>query len=100
MRVWLANLAAAILVVPQCLSAPPPEADLNGPLHGWFEHQHSIIGNWCCKLADGYILNDADWRTAGGNYEVRIGRAWYRVPPTSVRDPAGGPNPTGRAVVW
>ncbi len=79
---------------------PPPGADLGGDLHMWFERQHSTSGSWCCDIADGHILGDDDWRTAGASYEVRINGRWLAVPNDALRDPAGGPNPTGKAVVW
>jgi hypothetical protein len=91
---------AFLLVALPCLAVPPPAADLNGPLHAWFDHQHSVTGSWCCKLADGYILADGDWRISGDHYEVWINNIWLSVPPTSLRDPLGGPNLTGHAVVW
>jgi hypothetical protein len=93
-------LVVFLLFALQCSAAPPPGADLDGPLHTWFEHQHSVTGAWCCKVADGHILAGSDWRSSGGHYEVWINRKWLMVPATSLRDPLGGPNPTGHAVVW
>jgi hypothetical protein len=82
------NLSIAfLLIAAPSLAAPPPDADLSSPFHTWFEHQHSVTGDWCCSLADGH-------------YEVWINRAWHTVPATALRDPHGGPNPTGRAIVW
>jgi hypothetical protein len=52
---------AFLLLAGPCLAAPPPDADLDGAIHGWFEHQHSVTGAWCCKLADGHILAESDW---------------------------------------
>jgi hypothetical protein len=79
---------------------PPPGTDLNGELHHWFERQHSVGGAWCCTIADGHILDDDDWRTARNGYEVRVRGAWLPVPNDALRDPSGGDNPTGKAVVW
>ena len=42
----------------------------------------------------------SDWQVVGDHYEVRISESWHVVPPTALRDPDGGPNPTGQAVVW
>jgi hypothetical protein len=94
------GLTAFLIVVSPCVAAPPAGVDANGPLHVWFEHQHSIIGSWCCNLADGHILPGADWRSSTDHYEVRIEGIWHEVPATALRDPSGGPNPTHRAVVW
>jgi hypothetical protein len=94
---WLMVL---LLVPSPCIAAPPADIDLNGPLHLWFDHQHSVTGAWCCKVADGHILSDAEWRISKGHYEVWIDNKWRVVPPTSLRSLEGGPNPTGHAIVW
>jgi hypothetical protein len=93
-------LIAFLLRAGRCLAASPPGADLDGAIHDWFEHQHSVTGAWCCKVADGHILAESDWRTSSGHYEVRINNIWLPVPATALRDPLGSPNPTGHAVVW
>jgi hypothetical protein len=67
--IWF--IAFLIVALPS-LAAPPPGTDLDGALHAWFEHQHSIIGTWCCNVAGGHILAASDWRTSGG---VQIQRA-------------------------
>jgi hypothetical protein len=69
-------------------------------MHAWFERQHSVRGSWCCDEADGFIVSDDDWRMDGERYSVRIGGQWLSIPNSKLRDPAGGPNPTGHAVVW
>src|SRR3984957_21257767 len=97
-KVVLWFIALLLFALP-CIAAPPPGADLDGPLHTWFEHQHSITGAWCCKVADGHILADSDWRAADGHYEVWINGTWRPVPVIALRDPLGSPNPTGHAVV-
>lgn len=79
-------------------AAPSPDADPD--LHEWFEHQHSVAGAWCCNVADGMVLADRDWRHAADQYEVRIDGQWRAIPPDALRDPHGGPNPTGAAIVW
>lgn len=82
------------------LVAAPAGADLNGPVHAWFEAQHSISGAWCCNLSDGHLLEDTDWRQDGKGYQVHIEGEWLAIPDTALRDPRGGPNPTGKAIVW
>ena len=79
-------------------AAPPPNPD--PVLHQWFETQHSVAGAWCCDVADGFILSDNDWHQQGDHYEVRIGGQWHPIPADAIRDPHGGPNPTGAAIVW
>lgn len=93
-------MVVPLVVARQTPAAPPPGVDLNSSIHIWFEHQHSVSGSWCCDVADGHILGASEWRVSGTHYEVLIDQIWYRVPATSLRDPSGGPNPTGQAVVW
>jgi hypothetical protein len=92
--------ATALLIAMStaAIAAPPPNAD--PALHAWFEKQNNIDGFFCCSLADGHILSDDEWRSNKGIYEVRISGQWYPVSPGWVRDTAGGPNPTGHAIVW
>jgi hypothetical protein len=93
-----AGMVIAILMLSNVLAAPPPGAD---PVrHAWFERQHSVSGAWCCNIADGHLLGDSDWKLVGDDYVVRIVGVWHKVPPSALRDPRGGPNPTGRAIVW
>jgi hypothetical protein len=92
--------AGLLFGVAPCLAAPPPGTDLDSPTHTWFERQHSITGGWCCNLADGHILADTDWRIVADHYDVWIDGAWHPVPANAMRDPNGGPNPTGHAVAW
>jgi hypothetical protein len=96
----LISYVALLLIATPCLAAPPPDADLDGPLHAWFEHQHSVAGDWCCHVADGHLLSAAEWRASGDHYEAWINYAWHTVPATALRDPAGGPNLTGYAIIW
>jgi len=91
-------LAAVMTGIAVAVAAPPPNPD--PVLHRWFETQHSVTGAWCCDVADGYILADKDWHQAGDHYEVRIDDQWHAVPADALRDPHGGPNPTGGAIVW
>jgi hypothetical protein len=97
-RAVVAAVTIAALAFPSAFAAPPPNADPR--LHAWFERQHSIAGAWCCNISDGHLLGDTDWKTVGSGYAVRIKGVWYAVPASAIRDPGGGPNPTGRAIVW
>ena len=80
--------------------APPPGTDLNSALHAWFDRQHNVKGGWCCRLSDGHILADDEWRATGNGYQVKIDGDWFDITPNALRDPVGGPNPTGHAIVW
>jgi hypothetical protein len=79
-------------------AAPPPNADPQR--HLWFERQRRVTGIWCCNTADGHVLDDDDWRATSEHYEVRLAGTWFVVPAHALRDPRGGPNMIGRAVVW
>jgi len=89
-----------LFIAAPCFAAPPPDAKADGHLHSWFEHQHSLTGDWCCNVADGHILAATEWRSSGDHYEVWIDHVWHAVPTAALRDPRGGPNPTGHAIVW
>jgi len=80
------------------LAAPPFDADPQR--HAWFERQRSMVGTWCCDAADGHVLDDSEWRATSQHYEVRLAGAWFVVPAQALRDPSGGPNTIGRAIVW
>lgn len=94
-RVWL--LACLPLAAP-IHAAPPPDGTPDR--HIWFENQHSVSGAWCCNVSDGHMLDDNEWRQSAAGYEARINGAWAPVPPDAMRDPKGGPNDTGKAIVW
>ena len=94
------RLALFFLLTTPALADPPPNVDLNSPIHKWFHAQHSVAGVWCCDISDGHVLNDEDWRMASDAYEIRIHGQWIKVPEKALRDPNGGPNPTGHAIAW
>jgi hypothetical protein len=101
MKLLLALLVVgAVWPTVRAHGAPPPGTDMDSLTHQWFETQHSVAGAWCCDVADGFILADKDWHQAGDHYEVHIGGQWRPIPPDALRDPKGGPNPTGSAIVW
>ena len=97
LRTGVTAVVAALAPVPAS-AAPPPGAD--PALHAWFERQHSVAGAWCCDLSDGAVLAPEDWRASGTGYQARVNGEWRDIPPHALRDPAGGPNPTGSAVLW
>lgn len=99
-RYFLDAIGPAILCIGVSIAAPPPGTDLDGPVHKWFHDQRSADGSSCCDLADGHVLDEEDWRMTGVSYEVRINGAWFPVPAKALRDPKGGPNPTGKPIAW
>jgi len=96
-----ALILSSLLIPTLALADPPPGTDLDSPLHKWFETQHNAQGGWCCQLADGKILESDEWRiTDSGTYQVFIVGNWQDIQPYMYRNPIGGPNPTGKAIVW
>jgi hypothetical protein len=95
-----------------CWTAPEPEAAMNrlvlfailfcgpafarddgrysnSPLKEWFDRLASGKG-LCCSFADGYVVEDPDWKSSNGNYQVRIDNQWVDVPDNAVvTEPAG-----------
>ena len=43
----------------------------NSPLKPWFDQLKSRNG-LCCSMADGYVVEDADWEVKNGHYRVRV----------------------------
>lgn len=72
----------------------------NPIIHAWFEKQHNFRKQWCCDISDGHILSDNEWRVHDDAYQVSVLGNWHAIPQDHLVDPAGGPNPTGAAVVW
>jgi hypothetical protein len=89
-------------------AVPALGRDLDGrykdaPLHEWFNHLASHKG-LCCSLADGYVVEDADWMSENGHYRVHVPKAagskdmiWVEVPDDAV---ITEPNKAGRTMVW
>lgn len=63
----------------------------------WFNSLKSNAGALCCSNNDGTVLEDADWRSKNGGYEVYLEGEWRRVPEGAV---VTEPNKSGRTMVW
>jgi hypothetical protein len=68
----------------------------NSPLKPWFDQLASGKG-LCCSIADGETVADPDWRSNGGQYQVRLNGDWIDVPDDAV---INEPNKFGRTMVW
>lgn len=66
-------------------------------LREWFNSLQSPAGGVCCHNFDGISLEEDNWRTANGRYEVFVHGAWIEVPPLNV---VTVPNRLGRAHLW
>ncbi len=76
----ISPLAAALLASAAHAATPPGPP---GPAHVWFEAPHGVVRDWCCKVSDGHLPADDDWREAADHYEARIDgvwRAWAACP--------------------
>jgi hypothetical protein len=107
---WLAVAIVAVigLIVLLFSVRISPARDLDGrfansPLKPWFDHLASGKG-LCCSMADGYVIEDADWESRDSRYRVRIPKAaggsemeWVDVPDDAV---ITEPNKAGRTMVW
>lgn len=97
-------VAALLLGLGVCqLRAQPPDPDHPGRYHDWFESQvippgDPMAGHSCCKESDGHIIEEDDWRIAGGHYEVRIDGSWNEIPESRILPESR--NPTGHPVIW
>lgn len=94
------TVAAALMLASAALAHPKDGPPLTAELDAWFTAQHSAQGAWCCDLSDSHLLPDNEWRMVADHYEVRIQGAWHPITPGALRDPKGGANPTGYAVIW
>lgn len=67
-------------------------------MHEWFKTLHSSGSSVpCCDIADGQRVEDVDWQTKDGHYQVRLDGQWIEVPDSAV---VTVPNKFGPAVVW
>ena len=66
------------------------------PLKEWFNRLASGKG-LCCSFADGYVVEDPDWKSSNGHYQIRIENEWVEVPDDAV---ITEPNKFRRTMVW
>lgn len=70
-------------------------------LREWFNKLQSPAGGLCCHNFDGISLEEENWRTANGQYEVFVFGAWIKVPDQNlVTYPDNNGNRLGRAHLW
>jgi hypothetical protein len=62
----------------------------------WFNGLHSGKGP-CCSNSDGVTVDDPDWRSQDGRYQVRLNDEWVDVPDDAL---ITEPNRIGRTMVW
>ena len=67
---------------------------------GWFVKQYNKQGAMCCTGHDAYYLEPDEWKIEKQKYRILLNGQWVEVDDSKVRSPVGGPNPTGRAIVW
>ncbi|MDN5001274.1 hypothetical protein ACFQZO_10300 [Bradyrhizobium sp. GCM10027634] len=92
--------AVAVLSLSIAASARDPNAkyaQADPEMHRWFEQLKSEGGEGCCALSDGNTLQDTDWRSRNGHFQVFLEKEWINVPEAAV---VRAPNLSGRTVVW
>ena len=94
-RVVLAALALVTLPV-TLVMARDNGRYANSPLKPWFDSLASKKG-LCCSVTDGRVVEDPDWTSKNGHYQVRIDGQWIDVPDGAV---ITQPNRAGRTMVW
>ena len=103
--VWSILFVWSVFIVWLFLYLPGHARDLDGhyaqanpQMHEWFKSLHST-GSMvpCCDIADGKRVDDVDWQTKDGHYQVRLEGKWIDVPDDAV---VTAPNKFGPAVVW
>ena len=91
--------ATAVLISMAAFAHDPDGkyAKADPEMHSWFEQLKSEEGEPCCALSDGNLLQDADWRSHDGHFQVFLQSEWVDVPDIAV---VKMPNRFGRTVVW
>src|SRR5271167_1726872 len=97
-RLFCPTLAVVALCMSAFVSSGVSARDdgryANEPLHAWFDQLASGKG-LCCSFVDGVKVEDVDWQTADGHYQVRLHGQWIDVPETAL---VTEPNRFGPAV--
>jgi hypothetical protein len=95
------SVSAGVLIATLASGAPPPGADPDSPIAGWFRSLSDRQGVGCCSVAD---CRRVDYRTRAGGFEVFVDRrtfgaaapdAWVAVPSDAILTRE---NPTGEGV--
>lgn len=88
-------LSSSSLALARDLDGKYAQADPE--MHSWFKQLKSERGELCCALSDGNTLQDSDWRSSDGHYQVFMDDEWVTVPDASV---VTAPNRYGRTILW
>ena len=93
------TLAIALFASSETLARDPDGryAQVDPEMHRWFQQLKSEGGEACCALSDGSTLQDSDWRSSNGHYQVFMDEEWVDVPDAAV---VTAPNRYGRTVLW
>jgi hypothetical protein len=95
------SLFAGLAIAGPSVGAPPPGADPDSPIAGWFRSLSDKQGVGCCSEAD---CRRVEYRTRSGSFEVFVDRrtfgasapdAWVAVPSDAILTRE---NPTGEGV--
>jgi hypothetical protein len=100
MQAAASTIAVALLSLSMAAFARDPDgkyAKANPEMAKWFKQLRSPAGAACCAVSDGNTLQDTDWRSKDGHYQVLFSGEWVDVPENAV---IAEPNLYGRTVVW
>ena len=92
----LRGIAILALISTSVLARDDAGKWANNPLHSWFDKLSAGKGP-CCSVTDGIAIQDPDWRSHEGHYQVHIYGEWVDVPDDAV---ITEPNLDGRTWVW
>jgi hypothetical protein len=91
-------IGAIALLIMLMLQIPAHAHDHSRPeLDGWFKGLQSSSKAPCCDGSDAMRLDDVDWISKGGHYQVRLEGEWIDVPDDAI---VGEPNRAGPTMVW
>lgn len=66
-------------------------------LDSWFKSLWSEEGGSCCEGFEAVAVDDPDWRSKDGHYQVMLYGEWLDVPDKAI---VQQPNRDGRTMVW
>jgi hypothetical protein len=86
-----------LLCVPALAHDNGQYAQSSPEIRNWFNGLRNEAGGQCCSFADGISIDDPDWQTSAGGYQVFYRGKWLVVPPKAL---VKGNNKIGHAVLW
>jgi hypothetical protein len=96
--VWCGVVVAIFLLASKFALARDLDGRYAQSEHGeWVKSLRNKNGMGCCDEADGFKVEDPDWRNVGNEYEVKLEGKWVRLEDHQILT---DPNRLGFAMVW